>query len=162
MNLPILKNIAALWLQLTMWLRYRSGRYELTQQWHNIGCDTEPKLAYAGVKSFVQETVAVSPRPYGQGSFGLVLAAIWPEPGREDRMEITFDYAGRQSAYVQICDRMQSWDPHPLAIMVGVLPYGALATGRLPEMQRRDWDERYRCHLDPYDAAASQSNDSLG
>lgn len=136
MNLPILKNVPALWLQLLMWLRYRSGRYELTRQWHNIGCDTEPKLAYASIKSFVQETVAISPRPCGQGSFGLVLAAIWPEPDREDRWEITFDYIQRQSIYVQLCDRMQGWEPHPQAIMVGILPYGALAAGRLPNLRQ--------------------------
>jgi hypothetical protein len=105
----------------------RPDDYARTRQWFNVGRDVAPADAYEQLLQFVRQTVALSPRPYGEGAYGLVLAAIWQGAGKDDRWETTFTYAERQAVYEQVTSKMANWSPPPLAMMVGVLPYGALA-----------------------------------
>jgi hypothetical protein len=115
-------------IMLKMWWLHktRCSEFERTRQWFNIGKDIEPPDAYAELMSFVRQTVALSPRPCGAGAYTLVLAAVWPENERQDRWETAFLYEERESAYAQLASRIQTWALPPLAMMVGVLPYGAL------------------------------------
>jgi hypothetical protein len=122
------------WLEVTavqmrmLWqYRTRPSDYLRTRQWFNIGRDILPADAYTQVQHFVQETVALSPRPYGKGAYGLVVAAIWPDSDQGDRWETTFTYQERRSAYEQLAARIAGWPSPPLAVMVGILPYGSLA-----------------------------------
>lgn len=120
--------------QARMYLRYRSGRYELTRQWYNLDHERDPAELYSEVLRFVQRAVNLSPRPYGHGAYGLVLAAIWSvedDDAPADRWQPEeFTFQERQAVFDGLRERMGSWSPPPVAIMVGVLPYGALALGR--------------------------------
>lgn len=127
-------RVQVAWDEVRMWWRSRSGQYAVTRQWFNIGRDIAPEQAYDEVKRFVSHTVNLSPRPYGHGIYDLALAAVWPgedDDYRSDRWQPpSFTYQERQAVFERLAEHMVAWEPPPLAIMVAVLPYGSLYTGR--------------------------------
>lgn len=119
---------------LQAWLRYLWHRHNYTKsrQWLDIGAAKSPEQVYAELQAFVKDVVGLSPRPYGHGAFGLVLGAMWgpEEQPTTDRWQVTFTYQNRQDIYQQLTERLAGWSEPPLAVMVVIMPYGAVMARR--------------------------------
>lgn len=120
---------------LRAWLRYQRDqhKYKVSRQWLDIGVQKTPEQVYSELQAFVKEVVGFSPRPYGHGAYGVILGAMWPpeeKPSKIDRWQVTFTYQDRQDFYRQLAERLAGWPEPPLALMVVILPYGAVLAGR--------------------------------
>lgn len=126
------------WLDITiterrMWWRFITNqkKYEKSKMWIGEGERQLTSQVYGQVLQFVRQTVNLSPRPYGKGSYSLKIAAVWEEEEKDlvDTWQTEFLYQGREAIYTQLRERMENWRRPPDAIMAGVLPYGSLAEG---------------------------------
>lgn len=131
MGLVRVKLLVSRWLEFLMWWRHKTQarQYVVQKMWFNLDRDISAQDAYDQAVRFVRHTINISPRPYGRGAYGLVLAAAW-DGDRRDRWEVDFKYFQREGVYEQLAARMAEWSPHPLCIGIFILPYGSLALGR--------------------------------